>query len=157
MTNQTEAEALLPCPLCGGGQITTAPDREFGDPTWSVICKACGCRVERDLEEQAITAWNTRLVREDVRPKPCVSQDNSNDACETSNGVSLTTNQPEPAQEPDAVFERIATEFQLRAATDLNLAETDMKSAILANLPELLRTPQAIAELKRQGWVRPDE
>lgn len=53
-------DELKPCPFCGGEQVTTAPDREFGDVTWVVICKACGVRVERDLEEDAIAAWNTR-------------------------------------------------------------------------------------------------
>ena len=56
MTN----DQLLPCPLCGGEQVTTAPDREFGDVTWDVICKVCGCSVRRDHEDAAITAWNSR-------------------------------------------------------------------------------------------------
>ena len=52
---------LLPCPFCGGDQVTTAPDREWGDLTWHVCCKACGADVQRDLEREAIAAWNRRV------------------------------------------------------------------------------------------------
>lgn len=64
MNNDTPADAmkLLPCPFCGGEQITTAPDHEFGDVTWDAICKACGASVRRDLEAEAIAAWNTRTT-----------------------------------------------------------------------------------------------
>jgi hypothetical protein len=58
-------QRLEPCPFCDSDQITTAPDREFGDVTWLALCKACGCRVERDLEADAIAAWNTRVTKRD--------------------------------------------------------------------------------------------
>lgn len=47
---------LKPCPCCGSEQVTTAPDREWGDTIWNVICKACGCRVCRDLERTDLIA-----------------------------------------------------------------------------------------------------
>jgi Lar family restriction alleviation protein len=53
-------DKLKPCPFCGSDQIIVWPDYEFGDVTWDVMCKACGVHVRRDLEEQAIAAWNTR-------------------------------------------------------------------------------------------------
>jgi len=51
---------LSACPFCGGEQTFTAPNREFGDPTWAVGCKSCGAHVVRDLEAEAIAAWNRR-------------------------------------------------------------------------------------------------
>jgi Lar family restriction alleviation protein len=77
----TRAEKLVePCPFCASEQVTTAPDHEWGDTTWDAICKACGARVRRDLEEQAIAAWNTRAsiptpeaseqLQERVPPRP---------------------------------------------------------------------------------------
>lgn len=58
----TPTPELKPCPFCGGEQTTTGPDRKFGDITWHVICKSCGVDVWRDLETEAIEAWNTRAA-----------------------------------------------------------------------------------------------
>jgi Lar family restriction alleviation protein len=58
---------LLPCPFCGSEQVTTSPcetitDDERPEVTWAVSCKACGARVDRDFEGEAIAAWNTRAA-----------------------------------------------------------------------------------------------
>ena len=65
-----------------------------------------------------------------------------------SGSVSAPT-QPEPAQEPDEVFSELARHIW----NDGGLLNTSIIKEILANLPSLLRTPEAIAEIKRQGWV----
>lgn len=64
MNNDTPADAMKPCPFCGGEQTAIAPyhDHEFGDVEWNIICKACGASVRRDLEAEAIAAWNTRTT-----------------------------------------------------------------------------------------------
>lgn len=51
---------LEACPFCGSDQTFIAPDRKFNDTTWEVGCKACFCHVGRDLEADAIAAWNRR-------------------------------------------------------------------------------------------------
>lgn len=62
MSEEAIIERLEPCPFCGGEQITTAPDRTFGDTTWAVVCRACGANVVRDAEAAAVAAWNRRSV-----------------------------------------------------------------------------------------------
>ena len=52
----TENE-LKPCPFCGCGQTTTAPEHPW---SWWVGCKACSGGISHETEEQAIRAYNTR-------------------------------------------------------------------------------------------------
>jgi Lar family restriction alleviation protein len=61
----TDDKDLAPCPFCASQQVTTSPcqnitDDERPEITWAAICKACGARVDRDSEAEAIAAWNTR-------------------------------------------------------------------------------------------------
>lgn len=66
MTNEPTSAAqvasgeIKACPFCGGEQQAIALNREFGDTTWEIICKACGAHIIRDLEADAIAAWNQR-------------------------------------------------------------------------------------------------
>jgi Lar family restriction alleviation protein len=63
MTQELEAR-LLPCPFCGGANVSTAWTRCTDEIQWhSVKCHDCkfDC-MYRDTERQAIAAWNTRTT-----------------------------------------------------------------------------------------------
>jgi Lar family restriction alleviation protein len=63
MTQELEAR-LLPCPFCGGSNVSTAWTRCTDEIQWhSVKCHDCkfDC-MHRDTERQAIAAWNTRTT-----------------------------------------------------------------------------------------------
>jgi len=65
------APDLLPCPFCGGENVTTAFDHEQGDKWGYAGCDGCAARgpevrtgYEREHDapwhSEAIAAWNTR-------------------------------------------------------------------------------------------------
>lgn len=69
----TEANALLPCPHCGGNHIRSGHIRDGR----SIGCRDCGASVhafQPDAEARAIAAWNRRVPvqapGEAVRPAP---------------------------------------------------------------------------------------
>ena len=61
--NQSTPEvtrALKPCPFCGSADVEVLLDTTFDDPTWDALCAGCKACVARDLQADAIVAWNTR-------------------------------------------------------------------------------------------------
>lgn len=57
---------LLKCPFCGGEAEAAYAVYDYN--RWGVYCKECGATVEAaewngrpDTEQEAITAWNTRV------------------------------------------------------------------------------------------------
>lgn len=69
LSNEALAKELLPCPFCGGDDITV--DHAGRDTHYFVQCNDCDVIQDYDhgyTKAEAITAWNTRTppVREDV-------------------------------------------------------------------------------------------
>lgn len=54
------SKELKRCPLCG----KTVNVEKWSRALYFIQCKGCGCEVERETEDEVITAWNTRF--EDV-------------------------------------------------------------------------------------------
>jgi len=67
MTQDTPRE-LLPCPFCGGDEIShgwSSPGYDGSMHTGNVECHACNAFILADTEAEAIAAWNTRTAAED--------------------------------------------------------------------------------------------
>lgn len=61
MTQETEREALLPCPLCGGGATISHFDNS-GKYTM-VNCIVCGCNTGKRLRSfDAVNRWQARAL-----------------------------------------------------------------------------------------------
>lgn len=56
-------QALLPCPICGGDEIShgwSAPGVDGSASTGEVQCHSCDLLLWKETEAEAIAAWNTR-------------------------------------------------------------------------------------------------
>lgn len=67
---QQDRDALEPCPFCGGARIVVGKSPIPGGNPFRVSCPGCwSAGPPAPSEAESITAWNRRLVREDVRPE----------------------------------------------------------------------------------------
>lgn len=71
MTDKSLEERLLPCPFCGRPAHIYSHTHHPGQPDgWCVMCNNMGCvanaYVDRNTQEDAITAWNTRHQPQEV-------------------------------------------------------------------------------------------
>lgn len=56
-------DKLKPCPFCGREATQPYLMLPRKQRKWGVMCKQCGCRVDRyEVREDAIDAWNRRTV-----------------------------------------------------------------------------------------------
>ena len=72
MTNNTERDALLPCPFCGGNGVFVRPSAGIKNTavydSWhSIVCSACGAGMGASdrrfrTKEDATKVWNTRAA-----------------------------------------------------------------------------------------------
>lgn len=55
---------ILPCPFCGGKpSVYTKDGGDNSDDFYSIECNHCNAGVDSfDTEEEAIKAWNTRVI-----------------------------------------------------------------------------------------------
>ena len=56
-----QAEALKPCPLCGGNELSHGYVAGGGIEWGTCGCEACDLQVTKGTEAEAIAAWNRRL------------------------------------------------------------------------------------------------
>jgi hypothetical protein len=51
---------LLPCPCCGGEVLKYYYGSVGNGIFLEIVCKECGIRTKRTIEQEAIKTWNTR-------------------------------------------------------------------------------------------------
>ena len=66
MTNETESAGVepLPCPICGGDELSHGFVAGAGVGWGTAGCEACDLQITKDTEAEAISAWNTRATAE---------------------------------------------------------------------------------------------
>lgn len=72
MTTGTPEVTLLPCPFCGGDELShgwSSPGYDGSMHSGSAECHSCGALIIAETEAEAITAWNTRATTADLQAR----------------------------------------------------------------------------------------